>query len=238
MPDYSSFARFYDELMDDPLPKSTRVLDAIRKYLPKASSLLELGCGTGAILAGLSRLPSLTGLDRSSEMLAIAKDKVPQARLVEADIATFDMAERYDVVICVFDTLNHLPSFSQWNDLFERTFDHLEEDGLFVFDVNTIGQLRVLGEAPPWVHDFDGNTVIMDVELDRDHLWTWDIKVFEHLGEDRFRLHHERIHELGVELRRIESALATRFTVLEMTDPVGGHPNDDSSRAYFVARRR
>src|ERR1039458_810939 len=190
--------------MDDPQPKSTRVLEAIDKLLPEASSLLELGCGTGAILAGLSSLPSLTGLDRSPEMLAIARDKVPQARLIEGDIATFDIGERFDVVMCVFDTLNHLPSFSLWNDLFERTYDHLVEGGLFIFDVNPIGQLRQLGEAPPWVHDFDGNTVIMDVQLDHDDLWIWEIKVFEHVGEDRFILHHERIREFGAGLGRIE----------------------------------
>jgi SAM-dependent methyltransferase len=236
--DYSKFARFYDSIMVDPRPKSTHVLRVIDKYLPEASSLLELGCGTGAVLAGLSSLPSLTGLDRSPEMLAIAREKVPQARIGEGDIATFDIAERFDVVMCVFDTLNHLPSFSLWNDLFERTFDHLADGGLFVFDVNTIGQLRQLGEAPPWVNNFDGNTVIMDVRLDHEDLWIWEIKIFEHVEEDRFVLHHERIRELGVELKRIESALAQRFTLLEVTDPAGGNPNDDSARAHFVARRR
>jgi SAM-dependent methyltransferase len=235
--DYRKFARFYDSIMVDPRPKSRHVLRVIDKYLPEASSLLELGCGTGAVLAGLSSLPSLTGLDRSPEMLAIAREKVPRARLREGDIATFDIGERFDVVMCVFDTLNHLPSFILWNDLFERTYDHLAEGGLFIFDVNTIGQLRQLGEDPPWVNNFDGNTVIMDVQLDQDDLWIWEIKIFEHVEEDRFVLHHERIRELGVGLERIESALAQHFTLLEVTDPAGGDPNDDSARAYFVARR-
>jgi SAM-dependent methyltransferase len=238
VPDYRSFARFYDAIMDDPVPKSRRVRTAIDQYLPTASSLLELGCGTGAILSGLSGLGSLTGLDRSPEMLAIARDKVPQARLIEADMTTFAIEERFDVVICVFDTLNHLPSFSLWNDLFQRAHEHLADGGLFVFDVNPIGQLRQLGEAAPWVHEFDGNTVIMGVEPEGDDLWLWETKIFEHLGEGRFALHVERIHELGVELARIKSALAPRFRVLEVTDPAGGAPDDDSIRAYFVARRR
>ena len=72
---YESFARFYDGLMGDARPKSARVLDVIRRHLPEASSLLELGCGTGAVRAWLTALPSVTGLDRSAEMLAIVGEK-------------------------------------------------------------------------------------------------------------------------------------------------------------------
>jgi len=237
MPGYRSFARFYDALMEDPQPKSARVLDAIEKYLPQASSLLELGCGTGAVLAGLTSLRSLTGLDRSPEMLAIARAKVPSARFIEADMASRDLRERFDVVICVFDTLNHLPSFGLWTGLFDRVYDHLAEGGLFVFDVNPVGQLRRLGDAPPWVDEFDGHTVIMDVQFKEDGPSIWDIRVFERLGGTRFTLHHERIEELGVELNRIKSSLASRFDLLEETDPKGEKPNDESLRAYFVVRR-
>ena len=41
--------------------------------------LLELGCGSGSILAGLRLLDSLVGLDRSPQMLATARRKVPEA---------------------------------------------------------------------------------------------------------------------------------------------------------------
>jgi len=237
MHDYRSFARFYDTLMDDPQPKSGRVLTAIEKYLPEALSLLELGCGTGSILAGLTTLPSLTGLDRSPEMLAIAQAKVPSARLIEADIASFDLDERFDVVICVFDTLNHLPSFDLWTDLFGHVYDHLVEGGLFVFDVNPIGQLRRLGEDPPWVADFDGNTVIMDVQFGENGPSTWNVRIFEHLADSLFTLHHESIKELGVELARMKSSLVELFDILEETDADGEVPNDESLRAYYVVRR-
>lgn len=238
MNDYSSFARFYDTLMDDPQPKSARVLAAIEKFLPDASSLLELGCGTGSILAGLRTIPSLVGLDRSPEMLKFARAKVPSARLIETDIASFDLDERFDVAICVFDTLNHLPSFNLWTDLFGRVYDHLVRGGLFVFDVNPIGQLRRLGDDPPWIYDFDGNTVIMDVQFEEDAPSIWDVRVFECLGDSIFSLHHESIKELGVELAKIKSSLAEHFDILEESDPSGEVPNDDSIRAFFVFRRR
>ena len=70
MPAYERFARFYDDAMDDPTPRAARVQDFIDRFRPGASSLLELGCGTGSILARLDTVPHLTGLDRSPEMLA------------------------------------------------------------------------------------------------------------------------------------------------------------------------
>jgi SAM-dependent methyltransferase len=88
MPGYGEFARFYDCMMDDPLTKSAWVVEHIDRYMPEAASLLELGCGTGSVLAGLRAVPSLTGLDLSPAMLAIARAKVPAAAIAGATTTT------------------------------------------------------------------------------------------------------------------------------------------------------
>jgi SAM-dependent methyltransferase len=235
--DYDRFARFYDAAMDDPRPRGARVLASIDRYLPRASSVLELGCGTGSILAQLTRFPALTGLDRSAEMLAVASEKVPTARLLLGDIDDFWLDERFDVVACVFDTLNHLLTFEAWLSLFDSVYDHLVEDGLFIFDVNTVGELRRLGEEPPWVFEFDDHVLIMDVALAEAGLSEWDIRIFEHMGSSRYELHHEQIGELGVSLRRITAALEPKFTLLEASSDSGETPTDSSVKAYFTFRR-
>ncbi len=237
MADYDLFARFYDAAMDDPRPRGARVLASIDRYLPQASSVLELGCGTGSILAQLTGFPALTGMDRSPEMLAVASEKVPSARLLLGDIGDFWLGERFDVVACVFDTLNHLLTFEAWQAMFDAVYDHLVEDGLFIFDVNTVGELRRLGEEPPWVYEFDEHVLIMDVGLGDDGLSDWDIRIFEHLGGQRYELHHEQIGELGVSLLRITSALEAKFTLLEASSDSGEPPTDSSVKAYFTFRR-
>jgi SAM-dependent methyltransferase len=139
MADHASFAPFNDDkLMGDPGPKISRVLEAIDIYLPGASSLLELGCGTGAVLAGLAELNLLVGIDRSREMLSTAREKIASAQFVEGDLTEFAFHEHFDVIICVYDTLNHLPTFDAWQATFLRVADHLATDGLFLFEVNTI----------------------------------------------------------------------------------------------------
>ncbi len=42
--------------------------------------------------------------------------------------------------------------------MFDAVHEHLVEGGLFIFDVNTVGELRRLGDEPPWVYDFDDST--------------------------------------------------------------------------------
>jgi SAM-dependent methyltransferase len=235
---YDHFARFYDALMNDPLANVERVLGYRERHMPHADSLLELGCGSGSILAGLHQLGRLVGLDRSPQMLAAARAKVPRARFVQADMTTFELDERFDIVICVFDTLNHLVTLDAWRALFERARAHLHAGGLFVFDVNTVGQLRRLGDAPPWVSEVDGATITQDVEWLGDGHSIWHVRIRESLDDGRYAVHHERIGELGVELVAIADALARDFVLLESDDDDGLAPTDESTRAYFAYRAR
>jgi len=236
--DYTDFARFYDRIMGDRADEITRVQGYIGKHLPHARSLLELGCGTGALLAGLTPGLAVTGIDRSPDMLARAAESVPAATLVQADMTGFRLDGGFDVAICMFDTLNHLLSSDGWLSLFSRVHEHLTEGGLFIFDVNTAGRLRRLNGAAPYVDEFDGNVVIMTVRSTDAGLSLWETRIFEHKHGDMYRLHHERIHELGVPLGRISAALAARFELLEQASLDGSPVSDESDRVFFAYRRR
>ncbi len=241
MPPYERISSFYDAVMDDPGPRAERVAGWIERYRPGARSLLELGCGTGSILARLPQVPGRTGLDSSPRMLAIAHEQVPAARLIQGDMSSFSLGERFDVVISVFDSINHLLDFDAWCSMFDAVHRHLLDDGLFLFDVNTVGELLRLGGEPPWVFDFDRGVMIMDVTAVADGvasvLSDWDIRIFERTEGCRFRLHRERIGELAVSLDSITASLADRFELLESESDTGGEPTDESVKAHFAYRR-
>ena len=237
------FARFYDQIMGDRSDDVDRVAGYIRRFRPDARSLLELGCGTGALLAALYQQGqpgelSVTGIDRSPGMLATAAASVPQATLIQADMTAFSLAERFDVAICMFDTLNHLQRFESWLELFDRVYEHLAPDGIFIFDVNTTGRMRRLWRGAGFAVGFGANTVIMEVSPIQGDLSDWEVTIFEHLGEDNYRRHHESIPELAVPLATIRDALAVHFDLLAEDDLEGGTASDDSERVYYACVRR
>ena len=222
--------------MDDPQPKIDRVLRFVETYNPKASSVLELGCGSGTILAGLGRFATLSGVDISPEMLAIARDKAPSAQLIEGDITDFELGERFDVVICVFDTLNHITSFDGWRALFACAHRHLEPGGLFVFDVNTAAKLHGLATYPPWWTQAPGGWVIQNVDPPRGGVSRWNVWIVERLPDGSLAGQHERIGELAVALPAIEVALQPAFELLEIEDETGHEPDARSERVHFALR--
>ena len=238
MTDYAGFARFYDRIMGDRTAEVDRIRGYISKHRAGARSLLELGYGTGALLRDLASDLSVTGIDRSPEMLAIAARTVPGARLLQADMTSFTLPYRFDVVICMFDTLNHVVTVDGWLALFRCAHQHLSDNGLFIFDVNTTGRLRRLQGAPPYLDEFDGNVVVMTVRPGRDGLALWETKIFNHQVDDVYKLHHERIYELGVPLAQIRAALAGRFELLEEESLDGSPVSDESDRVFFAFRRR
>jgi SAM-dependent methyltransferase len=210
----------------------------IERYGPTASSLLELGCGTGAVLDGLQAVGSLTGMDISPSMLDIARARLPGAQFIQGDISSFDLGRRFDVIVCTYDVLNHLAEFRHWIACFACTRNHLAEGGLFIFDVNTVGHLNRVAGEPPQVHEFDGNTVIIDVSAEERPVYVWDLRIFERVAGDQYRLHRSRIRELAVEIPSILEALSSDFELLDLADSAGGTPDDESERAFFVYRRQ
>jgi SAM-dependent methyltransferase len=86
------------------------VVRALGRYFANASTFLEVGCGTGFVLAGVeAAYPELdlTGCDLFSEGLATARVRTRRARLLELDAYDLPFDGEFDVV-GTFDVLEHL----------------------------------------------------------------------------------------------------------------------------------
>jgi 2-polyprenyl-3-methyl-5-hydroxy-6-metoxy-1,4-benzoquinol methylase len=77
-----------------------------RERVPAGASVLEIGCGTGTLLAALSPARGV-GVDISPRMVEIAATKHPSLSFRVADAKAFDPGEKFDFVI-VPDVVEHL----------------------------------------------------------------------------------------------------------------------------------
>jgi hypothetical protein len=88
------------------------------------------------------------------------------------------------------------------------------------------------------VYESDGDTFIINVSAEERHVYEWDVRVFEHVVDNQYRLYHSQIRELAVEIRQIMEAMPSDFELLDLADPAGDTPDDESERAFFVYRRK
>lgn len=163
MTNYDTFFKFYDQVMGDREKSSKDILDFIDEHAPHAKKVLELACGTGSVLKFLAEKYETHGLDLSEGMLKVAQEKVPSAKLYHQNMVNFTIDEKFDVILCVFDSINHLLDFEDWKKMFANVRKHLNPKGLFIFDINTQEKLVRTIEESPWIKPFDNNIMIMDV---------------------------------------------------------------------------
>jgi cyclopropane fatty-acyl-phospholipid synthase-like methyltransferase len=214
------------------------VRSLIEKHHPGAATVLELACGTGSVLKQLASDYEVTGVDFSERMLEIAARKVPHVRLIRADMTKVALDERFDVVLCVYDSINHLLKFAQWEAVFDRAHVHLEDGGLFIFDVNTERRLASFVPLPAVTEWFgDGHLMVMDVVDGGRGVFVWSVRIFERLGDGSYRLHTEDIREVSFPADRIRRGLQKRFRHVWTYDEERSRPSPASGRLHFVCRK-
>ncbi len=100
MSHYAGIAGYYDQLMHGGYYDHEALSQTIFGVVGSGKNLLELGVGTGLMVQQMLKgdaSAKLTGIDYSSAMLEIARDRLPeQVRLVECDVAEMELNDQFD----------------------------------------------------------------------------------------------------------------------------------------------
>ena len=122
----------------------------------------------------------------------------------------FRLGERFDVIFSVYDSINFLETFSQWKSTFKAVYAHLDEKGLFIFDMYT----------PEVLQYFKGRRATaskvskryeMEWAIVKGNTLTWDLKIFEKLTEDTYQINEYLWKETIFAVPKVKSALIKHF---------------------------
>ena len=239
---YDDIAGFYDSVTGDSYDTEKYILNKVKgcfkKRSPEMPELLELGCGTGNNLLFLKDKFRLTGIDSSAEMLKIARKKLPGSEFHLKDFRQFDLNRKFDLVLCLYDTINHITLFSDWKKVFRNAYLHLNKDGLFIFDINTLHKLEFIASVSPVVNKFMNSYLIVNVKKISRNVFNWNLKIFENTGGNNFGLTETDIKESSFEISVITDELSKHFRIIKTEEESGKRMSRNSERLYFVCRKK
>ena len=199
------------------------VLKPVNEYCKRARKILEIGCGPGEVLANLPKKYAIYGLDIERDYIEFCRKRIPHGRFFVSSMHNFKLDEKFDVIFSADDAVNFLKDFDQWKSTFKAVDEHLNNHGLFIFDVFTPKMLRdalrvqkyhfFLGSAYS-VREYPGGCYF-DRAIIQGNALTWDCRIFERLPNGLYQLNEYKFKERIYPVSKMKSALSERFDILE-----------------------
>jgi SAM-dependent methyltransferase len=125
---------------------------------PAGGAVLELGAGTGRIAFALAEWGvSVTGVEIAPAMLAqaaakragLAPETAGRVELIRGDMTALDLKRRFDLVVCGYYTLAHVPGGGAWKNTFATAARHLDPGGLAAFHLPLVEVMRLPAPTAP-----------------------------------------------------------------------------------------
>ena len=217
-----------------------------REFRGRVESVLDLACGTGSMTLALAeRGFDMIGVDRSCEMLSVARDRAAELGLsdrilwLQQDMTDFELYGTVEAVVCCLDSINHLTKRDELYSCLRLVHNYLTPDGLFVFDLNSKSKFETLYGDASYVFEAPGVFCTwQNAYHPKSKLCHFDITLFEEGKDGRYVRYDERQTERMYPLKSIEKALdACGFSLIGAYGSPKCEPiTEESERWYLVAR--
>lgn len=151
---YGEFAKIYDELIYEDINYDKmvqRLNELIEKHDIAKDDYLDLACGTGNVAIRIAKeFKNTYAVDLSEDMLREAFEKFKTARIkgkiICQDMTELSLNHKFDVITSVLDSTNYILEDEGLLSYFKGVYDHLNDKGLFLFDINSYYKLtNILG---------------------------------------------------------------------------------------------
>jgi SAM-dependent methyltransferase len=134
---FTKTQRYYDAIYSwkDYASETARILEIIDGHFPDgAGALLDVACGTGAHLELLRSHIPVEGIDLDPGMVALARQRNPGVPIHTGDMAEFELARQFGVLICMFSSIGYLEGEDRLRLAIANFARHLRSGGLLLVE--------------------------------------------------------------------------------------------------------
>lgn len=136
---HKTLAKYYDLIYSAKGKGYEKEVEKVERLISKykksdGNKLLDVGCGTGKHLAYLKKGFSCTGIDVNQGILDIAKKNVRGVVFKRADMISFDLGKRFDVIVCLFSSIGYVKTYQNLRKTINNFSKHLKEGGVTIIE--------------------------------------------------------------------------------------------------------
>lgn len=133
--DDANLAQFYDSANGEQVKKRVD-FTFCRKLAQNATSVLDLGCGTGEFATSISEVCTVTGAEPATAMLDIARTRKGGERVnwVQGDAQALRLDQKFDLIVLTGHTFQVFLEQSEQMAVLKTIAHHLAPNGQFIFD--------------------------------------------------------------------------------------------------------
>lgn len=157
------------------------------------------------------------------------------------DMRELELYGSVRAVVSVCDSMNYILEEADLREVFSRVHEYLEEDGVFIFDLNTVYKYRdLLGETTIAENREEGSFIWENYFDEESAVNEYDLTLYIREDGESYRRFEEVHYQRAYDLKTIDRLLADAGMELAAAyDAFTKEPvRDDSERIYVVARPR
>ena len=195
--------------------RAKRVIEIIQKYNSKAKDILELGVGIGAVLDNFPKTYNLHGLDRQEEYINVAKKLIGQGKFYVQSMDKFKINKKFDVIFSVHECINEVKPFKNWESTFKCVKDHLNPNGLFIFDMRTQEHLEYKKKQIVKLEKTPTGYIYDNFAVEKNKL-IWKTTFFTKVKSGLYKLGKDSYFEEIYPIEQVKKSLSKYFKVLKI----------------------
>lgn len=243
---YKEFANIYDELIYEDIDYdkvAEKIINVCKEKDINFEDYLDLACGTGNVAVRVAKdFKNIYAVDLSDDMLNIAFDKFKEnkirAKVICQDMCELSLNKKFDLITSVLDSTNYITNDEDLTEYFTKVYDHLKEDGLFIFDINSYYKLSTVLGNNIYTYSTDEIFYTWENSFEEDILNMF-LTFFVKTDNDLYNRFEEDHYEKAYKEEHIEEILIKcKFKVLSKFSGYSNEKvNENSERILYIVAK-